>query len=134
MKTRELFLSCLVDTFEQRNVIIAKISGVLLSANWQIDASDCHVRSECAMVDILCQIKPEYLKHKNKWWRRETNTSRQSHQGNLRNFVRCGIVLYQTKRGPNRYGLRMNDYNEYTFNKMINDKQCIIQFHVDDLK
>ena len=28
----------------------------------------------------------------------------------------------------------MNDYNECTFNKMINSKQCIIEFHVDDLR
>ena len=28
----------------------------------------------------------------------------------------------------------MNDYDECTFNKIINGKQCTIQFHVDDLK
>ena len=31
-------------------------------------------------------------------------------------------------------GFEMNDYDECTFNKMINGKQCTIQFHVDDLK
>ena len=31
-------------------------------------------------------------------------------------------------------GFEMNDYDEYTFNKMINGKQCTIQFHIDDLK
>jgi hypothetical protein len=29
---------------------------------------------------------------------------------------------------------KVNDYDECTFNKMINGKQCTIQFHVDDLK
>ena len=28
----------------------------------------------------------------------------------------------------------MNNYDECTFNKMINGKQCTIQFHVDNLK
>ena len=31
-------------------------------------------------------------------------------------------------------GFEMNDYDECTFNKMINGKQCTIQFRVDDLK
>jgi hypothetical protein len=29
---------------------------------------------------------------------------------------------------------KVNDYDECTSNKMINGKQCTIQFHVDDLK
>ena len=28
----------------------------------------------------------------------------------------------------------MNDYDKSTFNKMIEEVQCTIQFHVDDLK
>ena len=31
-------------------------------------------------------------------------------------------------------GSEINDYDECTFNKMINGKQCTIQFHVDDLE
>ena len=62
MKTHALFLSCLVDTFEQRNVIVPDISGEFLSVNWQIDAPDCHVRFKGDMVDMLYQFKPEYWK------------------------------------------------------------------------
>ena len=31
-------------------------------------------------------------------------------------------------------GVQTNDYDECTFNKMINGYQCTIQVHVDDLK
>ena len=31
-------------------------------------------------------------------------------------------------------GFEMNAYEECTFNKMVDGKQCTIQFHVDDLK
>ena len=31
-------------------------------------------------------------------------------------------------------GFEINEYAEYTFNKTINDHQCTIQFHIDDLK
>ena len=33
-----------------------------------------------------------------------------------------------------KMGFEMNEYDECTFNKMINDHQCTIQFHIDDLK
>jgi hypothetical protein len=31
-------------------------------------------------------------------------------------------------------GFTVNDYDECTFNSMIDGKQCTIQFHVDNLK
>ena len=47
-----------------------------------------------------------------------------------------GTVLFYNKlKGVlAKMGFEMNDYDECTFNKMINGKQCTIQFHVDDLK
>ena len=47
-----------------------------------------------------------------------------------------GAVLFYNKlKGVlTNMGFEMNDYDECTFNKMINGKQCTIQFHVDDLK
>ena len=43
VKTHALFLSCLTDAFEQRKVVIANIPGAFLSANWPIDAPECHI-------------------------------------------------------------------------------------------
>ena len=60
VKTHALFLSCLVDAFERRNVVITDIPGAFLSADWPVDAPDCYVRFEGAMVNMICQIKPEY--------------------------------------------------------------------------
>ena len=62
VKTHSLFISCLVDAFERRKVVIADIPGAFLSANWPDDAPDCWIRFEGAMVDMICQIKPKYRK------------------------------------------------------------------------
>ena len=43
VKTHALFLSCLVDAFERRKVVIADILGAFLSADWPVDAPDCYV-------------------------------------------------------------------------------------------
>ena len=47
-----------------------------------------------------------------------------------------GAVLFYNKLKVvlTNMGFEMNDYDECTINKMINGKQCTIQFHVDDLK
>ena len=62
VKTHALFLSCLVDAIEGRKVVVADILGAFLSANWPDDAPDCYIRFEGVMIDMLCQIKPEYTK------------------------------------------------------------------------
>ena len=41
VKTHALFLSCLVDAFERRKVVIADIPGAFLSADWPVDAPNC---------------------------------------------------------------------------------------------
>ena len=62
VKTHALFLSCLVDTVEGRKVVVADIPGAFLSTNWPDDAPDCSIRFKGVMIDMLCQIKPEYKK------------------------------------------------------------------------
>ena len=43
VKTHALFLSCLTDAFEQRKLVNTNIPGAFLSANWPIDAPECHI-------------------------------------------------------------------------------------------
>ena len=90
------------------------------------------------MVDMLCQLKPEYKKII-----QHTNI-----KGGGMNKVLVGkvtkaiygtlleaVLFYNKLKGVlTNLGFKMNDYNAFTFNKMINGKQCTIQFHVDDLK
>ena len=62
VKTHALFLSCIVDAFENRCVVITDIPAAFFSADWTVDKPDCYIRFEGMMVNILCQIKPDYRK------------------------------------------------------------------------
>ena len=62
VKTHALFLSCIVDAFENRWAVVANIPAAFLSANWPEHEPDYHIWFESVKVEILCQIKPEYWK------------------------------------------------------------------------
>ena len=62
MKTHALFLSFIVDAFENRCVVIVAIPAAFLSADWSIDEPDCYIQFEGAMVELLYQIEPRYRK------------------------------------------------------------------------
>ena len=59
VKTHTLFLSCLLDAFVNRCVVVANIPAVFQSVDWPENAPNCHIRFEDTMVEILCQIKLE---------------------------------------------------------------------------
>ena len=62
LKTHILFLSCIVDAFENRCVVVADIPAAFHLADWPANEPDCYIRFEGAMIEMLCQIKPEYWK------------------------------------------------------------------------
>ena len=82
MKTHALLFSCIVDAFENRCVVVADIPTAFLSTDWPANELNCYIRFEGAMVEMLCQIKPEYRKliqysKENKWLYKE-NTIRKN--------------------------------------------------------
>ena len=79
-KSHALFLSCIRNAFENRCVVVADIPAAILSADWPTNEPDCYIQFEGAMVEMLCQIKSEYLKlirySKMKKWPHKESTSR----------------------------------------------------------
>ena len=47
---------------KEETFVITDILGVFQLADWPVDAPDRYVRFEGAMVDMICQFKPEYQK------------------------------------------------------------------------
>ena len=138
VKTHALFLSCLVDAFERRCVVVVDIPAAFLSADWPSDAPECHIRFEGVMVDMLCQIKPEYTQLI-RYSKTKNGGCRKMLIGKVTKAIYgtlLGAVLFYNKlKGVLvDMGFEMNDYDECTFNKIVNGKQCTVQFHVDDLK
>jgi hypothetical protein len=56
-----LFATCLVDAIEKRAVAICDIPGAFLQADWPQD-EPCYIRFKGIMVDMICQIEPDYIK------------------------------------------------------------------------
>ena len=87
---------------------------------------------------MLCQIKPEYKKLI-KYSRRKNGKTTRTLIGKVTKAI-YGTLLgarlfYDKLKGILiEMGFKINAYDECTFNRMINGKQCTIQFHVDDLK
>ena len=138
VKTHALFISCIIDAMEKRKVVVADIPGAFLSADWPDDAPPCYLRFDGVMVDMLCQIDPSYSKliryHRNK-----KGVVGKTLFGKVKKAIYgtlLGAVLFYNKlKGVLiDMGFEMNEYEECTFNKMVDGKQCTIQFHVDDLK
>ena len=60
VKIHALFISCLIDAIEGRRVAITDIPGAFLSADWPLSAPPCYLRFEGVMVDMICELIPEY--------------------------------------------------------------------------
>ena len=111
-------------------MVVADILAAFLSADRPVDVPDCWVRFEGAMVDMTCQIKPEYQKL--------IRCTKKRNGGMRKVLVRkatkaiygtlLGAVLFYNKLKwvLTKMRFKMNDYDECTFNKMINGKQCTI--------
>ena len=140
VKTHALFLNCLIDAVEERCVVVADIPGAFLQADWPDDAPDYYLRFEGVMIDMICQINPGY-KDKIKY------TNKRDRDGNRKRYLvgkvnkgvygtLLGAILFYNKLKGVLEGLGfvVNDYDECTFNKMVNGVQCTVQFHVDDLR
>jgi hypothetical protein len=129
-----LFASCLVDAIEKRAVAICDIPGAFLQADWPQD-EPCYIRFEGIMVDMICQIEPKYLnnvKH-NKARTRKWMVGKLSKA--IYGTLLGARLFYDKLRGIlEGWNFIINDYDECTFNKMVNGKQLTVQFHVDDLK
>ena len=138
MKTHALFLSCIVDAFENRCVVIADIPTAFLSADWPVDELDCYIQFEGAMVEMLCQIKSKYRKLI-RYTKMKNGRIRKMLVGKITKEIYGTlsevILFYKKLRGVlMNMGFQTNKFDECTFNKMINGYQCTIQVHVDDLK
>ena len=54
-----LFISCVMDAMEGRQVITNDISGIFLQVDWP-ENNDCYFEFEGLMVDMICDIDPCY--------------------------------------------------------------------------
>lgn len=133
VSTESLFLSCIIDADENRDVATVDIPGAFLQADLPED-DIVFLRIDGPMVDMLIEIDPDtYAPFK------------EIHNGKPVLYVRLLKALYGTLQAAllfwqklsgvlESWGFVLNPYDRCVANKHINGSICTVLWHVDDLK
>jgi len=126
-----VFLSCVVDAEEKREVVVTDVPGAYLHADMD---KEVHMCLTGKMAELLVRVKPElYRKYV------------EDHNGKKVLYVRLRKALYGCLKSGQLFwqhlsnvlekdGFEINPYDTCVANKIVNGKQCTIVWHVDDLK
>ena len=127
--------SYVMDALDGRKVITVDIPGAFLQGDWPQNKHSRYIMFEGIMVEMICEIDPSY--HKNVIWSKDCK--KKFLYGRLVKVVYgtlLGVIIFYDKLSKHLtdHGFVQNEYDMCTFNKMVNDEQVTVQFHVDDLK
>ena len=121
----------MIDAAEGRHVRIVDVPGAFMQADMD---ELVHVRFEGKMVELLLEVDEELYRP---YVTRE--------KGKLVMYVELLKALYGTMKAARlfweklsaqlqEWGYTINDYDQCVATKMLNDKQCTVVWHVDNLK
>ena len=126
-----VFLTCVIDAKEKRDVATIDIPGAFM----QVDMDELvHMELRGEMVDLLVKIDPK-LYHKYTKIVKGRPVLYVVLKKALYGTLRAALLFWRklTKHLVDQ-GFVINPYNWCVVNKTINNKQCTIVWHVDDLK
>ena len=126
-----LILTCLIDAKEGRKVTTCDVPGAFMHADQD---ELVHVRFEGPMAEILVKVNPKlYRPHiliekgKKVLYARLRKA--------LYGTLRAALLFWQDLRGfLLSLGFEPNPYDDCVVNMTIDDNQCTVVWHVDDLK
>ena len=126
-----LFLSCIIDALEGRNVVTMDIPGAFMQAD--IDEL-IHVKLVGELADLLIKVDPSYsqfVTYEN--GKRVIYTELDKA---LYGTIQAALLFWKKLSGflSKELGFVANPYDTCVMNKTINGKQMTIGWHVDDLK
>ena len=125
-----LFLSLLIDSWEEREVATADVPGAYLLA----DMPDrVIVRYKNEMVDIICSVDPSYKKYVV-----SEGKDRVLYLSLLKALYGCvqsALLWYDLfSKTLQEVGFRINPYDRCVANCDVGGSQCTIVWYVDDVK
>ena len=126
-------ISCLVDTIKERDVVTADIPGAFLQTDMP-DGEDVYIRLDGTMAELLCRLDPKLYtpclvgKAGKKVFYAKAKKA-------IYGTLKAALLFWENLSGTLiDWGFERNPYDACTINKIINNKQCTICWHVDDLK
>ena len=130
-----LMASCVMDAIDRRKVVTIDIPGAFLQGDWPGEEHPGHLKFVGIMVELLCEINPSLEQYV--IWSRD---GKQKYlYGELQKAVYgtlLAAIIFYNKLSDYliKEGFVKNEYDDCTFNKLVNGEQITVQFHVDDLK
>ena len=127
--------SCVMDTLDDRKLIIVDIPGAFLQGNWPQDKYPGYIKFKGIIVEMICEIDPSY--YKNVIWSKDHKKKFLYNRLVKAVYITLlGAIIFYNKLSKHLidYGFDQNKYDTFTFNKMINGGQITVQFHIDNLK
>ncbi|MDA3875508.1 MAG: reverse transcriptase domain-containing protein [Halothiobacillus sp.] len=130
--TESLFLSCVIDAHEHRNVVTCDIPGAFMQADMD---EELHLRLDGPLAELIVRVDPELY-----------SPYVTMERGQKVIYVILEKALYGTLQAAylfwanlSKYlteelGFTINPYDSCVANKTIDGSQCTVLWHVDDLK
>lgn len=126
-----IFLTMCIEAHENRHVATMDIPGAFLHTD--ID-EDVVMQLRGKLAELMVQVDPK-LYRKYVVMENGQKVLYVKAQKAVYGLLRSSLLFYRKLRGDlERLGFEFNPYDPCTANKMIDDKQMTVVFHVDDLK
>ena len=130
-----LFLTCIIDAIEERDVATVDIPGAFLQTPMPKDEDPVHIRIAGRMVELLAAQYPEVYERYVITTRKGTKVIYTVANKAIYGTLKAALLFWEKLSGKlQEWGFAPNPYDQCTVNKMINNKQATIVWHVDDLK
>ena len=123
----------MIDAMEFREVATADIPRALLHIDY--DKGDIHIKLEGSMFTLFEQIHPEYYKDFIFTDKRGRKCIYAKSKKAVYGALDATLIFWgKLSKILEEMGYQRNEYDWYVMNKIIDNKQCTILWHVDDLK
>jgi hypothetical protein len=130
-----LFLTCIQDSLEGRDVATVDIPGAFLQTVMPPHEDPVHIKLTGRMARMLCDIDPK--RYGPCIIRTKTGTPVLYTKANkaIYGTLKAALLFWKKLSSElKKWGFIANPYDKCTVNKMIDGKQATIVWHVDDLK
>jgi hypothetical protein len=129
--TEALLLSCVIDAFEERDVVTCNIPGAFMQSDMKRKVV---MKLEGVMAEVIIKIDPKkYTKYVAKENGKDVIYVILTKA--LYGTLQAVLLFWQNLSGKlKKWGFKINPYDLCVANKTIDGKQCTVVWHVDDLK
>ena len=135
VSTESVLLSCIIDALEGRDVAVIDIPNAFIQTRVENEKDMVYIRIRGILVDMLLKIAPDV-------YGPYVTTDK---KGVKQLIVQCLNAIYGTMiasllyygkfcKTLDRHGFKPNPYDPCVWNRIVDEKQQTICFHVDDCK